>query len=452
MSPLDLTQAVQQPNVPGALQQMLLSRVHSPEQSQMLEQQRQQALSSYQDALRQPAYGNYTPTEASLYTWIANMPHPDAVYRGIAAGGQQLANQETARVKGDIAAAKVGYEDATGLDKLDTQELAALRSMAGRSGTGPTVKMDKDGNMVVYDPSTGESRVVHSSQGEAYQRIWAKAYQAATDEGMPNPEEYAHITASKVLGKSPSAAIPIQKAEPPKPATTSPEEPVTDSSIVYKDKPEASRRETYLKGDEEASIKDYRENVIPAAQQAENTLNNISVLRQIPRDQGAFAGYKARLGSVLGAMGFDNSLVRQAQSVEEIRPILAKVANDRLLLAKGVQTEGDAQRAFDEFIKITDTQKAVDFMYAWASELSQRSKMRKAVYDLSADEKNSRRFGPQYWDRTDYAKAAPVAFLNGRPWTFTDWRNKFIKLNPDAPTSAVIKEWNKLARREDGNE
>ena len=171
------------------------------------------------------------------------------------------------------------------------------------------------------------------------------------------------------------------------------------------------------------------------------------MVRQIPRTQDMFAPYREKLGSALNALGMDGAMVKEAQSLQQVRPLLAKIANDRLLMAKGVQTEGDAQRAYNEFVQITDTQQAADFMYAWAEELANRAKFKDQVYKLSGKEKGTMREGSNYWNQTDYAQAAPVAILNGKPWTFTAWRNAFVKANPDAGVSDLLSTWNGLAGR-----
>lgn len=464
MDDITLPQAAASNNITGALQQLLMQRLRSPQQAQQVQDQRQQALADYQNELRAPPMGGYTGTEHSLYNWIGSIPRntpTNALMHGIAAGGDWVKANAQGTQQGRTAAAKVGYEDAV---KEDAESLNELRNIAGLSksigrGNSPTVKMDKDGNMVVYDPSTGETKVVHSSQGAAYQRIWGKAYEQAVANDMPNPESYAHGVAANVLGKSPTASVnpPQQPADSAVSGPTSqlpgnaqPAPMVGGSpspAIAYKDKAEEARKKEYATESEKLALKDYDENVKVPGQVAESTLNNIGMLRQIPRTQDMFAPYREQLGAAMGAMGLDGKMATEAENLQQVRPILAKIANDRLLLAKGVQTEGDAQRAFNEFVKITDTQKAADFMYAWAEELANRAKFKKQVYELSAKEKGTMREGSSYWDKTDYARAAPVAILNGRPWTYTAWKQAFAKANPDASAADLIETWNSLARR-----
>lgn len=465
-----LGQAIQQPNVTGALQQMLLSRIHTPNQMQQLDQRRASTLQGYQQSLQQPASGNFSPSEQMLYSWINSLPSPYAVYKGIAAGGQQIANNEAARVQGNLAANKVEYEDAKDLNKLGVSELLAMRSLAGSKATGKFIQFHDDkGNLYIMNNATGEKQVIPASGAPLWQKVQTTAYEKAVSEGMANPEDYAVEVANRMVESSPAGftsvdtqkppvvgmgnnltPTPVPKDESPIPQAqeSTPATPTAPSTIKYRDQAEAARAKASAVGEEEAAIKDYNDNILPASKAAENTLNNVSMLRQIPRTQGAFLPYKAQVGSILEALGIsDNKLVREANSVQEMRPILSKIANDRLLLAKGVQTEGDAQRAFNEFVKITDTEKATEYMYTWASELARRAQMRDQVSQQSYKDTGSRRSQNEYWGMTDYAKTAPVAILNGRPWGFSEWRDKFLKSNPTATLRNAIDEWNKLVRR-----
>lgn len=209
MDDVTLPQAAASNNPLQQIQQYLLNRVQQQPDPQVLAQQRQQSLEQYQNSLRQPPMGNYTGTEHGLYSWIRNMGRMSpfaAVTQGIASGGDwQKANQE-GLVHGDQLAFKAGYDDVKDREKesdlLDKSMMTLGKASLGKA-SNPVVKMDKDGNMVVYDPVSGSSRVVHASQRGEYQRVWQKAYTAAVDEGMENPESYAHGVASRVLGQSP---------------------------------------------------------------------------------------------------------------------------------------------------------------------------------------------------------------------------------------------------------
>lgn len=137
-----MPQAVQAPNVAGALQSLLLSRLHSPQQAEASDKQRAGALQQYQSSLRQDPYGSYTPTQHGLYSWagaIGKMAPSAALATGIASGGQQLANQQHGLVQGDISATKVGYEDAKDQDNALNKELSAMAARAA-AAKGPSAE------------------------------------------------------------------------------------------------------------------------------------------------------------------------------------------------------------------------------------------------------------------------------------------------------------------------
>lgn len=458
----------QDPNsVQGVLSQLL--HAYNPQERQQALQRQETAQQNYNQVLQQPMpdlgpVNRMVSDYLQKYAQNPNMSWSSAASAiGSESGrtqevlqNQLLRQQKAAQEENRMATEGVREADLYGGKMLQ----GAARTASG--GGRPTVKMDKDGNMVVYDPVTQETKVVHSSQGAAYQRIWGKAYEQAVANNMDDPEAYAHGVAANVLGKSQTATVTQQN--PPKqpsastvsgatsqlPGNAQPSPVVGGSptpSITYKDKAAEAGKKEFATESEKLALKDYDENVKVPGQVAESTLNNIGMLKQIPRTQDMFAPYREKLGAAMGAMGLDGKMATEASNLQQVRPILAKIANDRLLLAKGVQTEGDAQRAYNEFIKITDTQQATDFMYAWAEELANRAKFKKQVYELSAKEKGTMREGSDYWNKTDYAQAAPVAILGNKAWTYTDWRNRFIKANPDATASDVLETWNSLAGR-----
>jgi len=130
-----------QSNVPfqQLVQQRLLGRSSTPEQSQQLQQNRASALQQYQQELMQPAMLDTTPTEMGAYNWIGEMGKGDpfaAVTSGISAGGNALALKHDKERQGRIAAVKVGYDDTTQLDVLDSRELPTLKATVAKAAAG----------------------------------------------------------------------------------------------------------------------------------------------------------------------------------------------------------------------------------------------------------------------------------------------------------------------------
>lgn len=167
-----LLEAVQEPNVSGALQQLLmakgaanpqasnpaalqqvmmqrmLGRQNTPEQSAQLQENRASALKQYQEALMQPSSGPMTASEVGAYNWIGNMGKMSpfaALTSGVAAGGQALMDSFAGERNGNVAAARAGYDDAVQLDVLDSRELPYLKAGATAKvsvgGTGGAEKI-----------------------------------------------------------------------------------------------------------------------------------------------------------------------------------------------------------------------------------------------------------------------------------------------------------------------
>lgn len=167
-----LLEAVQEPNVSGALQQLLmakgaaspqasnpaalqqvmmqrmLGRQNTPEQSAQLQENRASALKQYQEALMQPSSGPMTASEVGAYNWIGNMGKMSpfaALTSGVAAGGQALMDGFAGERAGNVAAARAGYDDASQLDVLDSRELPYLKAGATAKvsvgGTGGAEKI-----------------------------------------------------------------------------------------------------------------------------------------------------------------------------------------------------------------------------------------------------------------------------------------------------------------------
>lgn len=294
--------------------------------------------------------------------------------------------------------------------------------------------------LVRMNMQTGESELVDSSDPKVRAQMEGQLLKWAIDNDIPNPEQWAKTKAGQVVRKN---------WEEPAPAA--PGAPSQDTTGVPIPSPsEVARRKTFTTGSEEAAMKDYNENIAPAAKVADSMLNVVNTIKQIPYTQDMFAPWREKVGQAFDALGMDGKMVREAQNIKQVMPLLTKLANDRLLLAKGVQTEGDAQRAFNEFVKITDPKEAADFLYKWTTELANRAKFKNELYQVSKDREKTWQQGENYWRKSDYAQTSPMAIFNGKPWSFSEWRDKFLSANSKngATIGDAIVEWNKLTRSE----
>ena len=201
--------------IQGTLQGLLQNRNE-------LEQKQQAAQQQQLQTMRTPL-PQTNPVEAMINDYLmkyGNNPTMSwsAAASAIGAQGERerkgLESQLLRQQEADAMEAKYAGEALKEADTFGAKLASAAK--AGR-GAGVTVKMDKDGNMVVYDPATQETRVVHASQRGEYQRVWMKAYEKAVSEDMENPEGYAANVASKVLAVSPGfnpQKTPVQSGKP----------------------------------------------------------------------------------------------------------------------------------------------------------------------------------------------------------------------------------------------
>lgn len=216
-----LPQAATSNNVAGALQQMLLARMTSPQQDQALQQQRQQQLGEYQGALRADPSPSYSALDHSLYSWIGNigkMRPANAAMQGIAAGGQFRGNQAGQVHQGDVEAAKAGYTDALFQEKQADAELKGLgalgRGAAGGAGKYIQFKDDK-GNLYIMNNATGQRETIPASSSKAWEVAQKAGYDKAVAEGMPNPEEYSYEYANTTVSKAPKGVVTTDTVQKP---------------------------------------------------------------------------------------------------------------------------------------------------------------------------------------------------------------------------------------------
>ena len=95
-----------------------------------------------------------------------------------------------------------------------------------------------------------------------------------------------------------------------------------------------------------------------AAQQIETTLRDTRAMVSGKDATGAATGAPANIGPVARAEGAVRNWLGTAdentRSLQELKRVRSKLRNDYLMLAKGVQTEGDATRAMDAMMPDTN--------------------------------------------------------------------------------------------------
>lgn len=418
--------------------------------------ERDTAQRSYVDQLNQPI--DNTPTDIQKYAAMAQAfsDNPAMPMTGLSKAlqifGQSTSAQDLEqRKRADLArmtAAKLAQEDVNS----SINEMKSMSSLAKASGGNLTPEKLAS----VYNGARNEAAQIakdYNFKSAAERSAWIEqqaniAVQNYVDRYSTGGGSYGVGRPPSQVGTAPDSPNPATPdANTPAPQTA--EQPAPGAKVpppVLRDRPEEARQKENATATEKMYLKDYEENVKPAGQAADSMLNTIATLKQIQFEPGMFAEWKGKLGAAMDALGMDGNMVRQAESVQQVRPLLSRIANDRLMMAKGTQTEGDAQRAYNEFMRITDTKKAIEFMIAWSEELANRAKMKDRLYQYGNKEKGTWSAGPELWNQTDYAATSPVAVLGGKTYSFSDWRDKFMRANPDADIRTAVNEWNKLTR------
>lgn len=144
--------------------------------------------------------------------------------------------------------------------------------------------------------------------------------------------------------------------------------------------------EQAAKTQEQEEGKNYTEKFLPSIESARGIAESADRLAALNLPYGKTANIKELVGGWLAESPYNTEagkkLVDEAERIQSARPILEKIRQDVLNAAKGVQTEGDAERALGQFVKLTDTPQA-------AKELSRVAHATDYIADLSAQYANA---------------------------------------------------------------
>ena len=346
-----LLEAVQEPNVSGALQQLLmakgaaspqasnpaalqqvmmqrmLGRQNTPEQSAQLQENRASALKQYQEALMQPSSGPMTASEVGAYNWIGNMGKMSpfaALTSGVAAGGQALMDSFAGERNGNVAAARVGYDDAAQLDVLDSRELPYLKA-----GATAKVSVGGTGGAEKILPLYGKIFNSYSQQAKdmqfatpAERTAWIRQN---TDETVKATVGQFGISVNpEVLGKlfSATASVDSENAD------------ATSTSRIVQQNGSPSAKQTASSEISSASPPGMQ--IAPGTQKARDS--EASRLRNGEMD-GSLPGWPTMPAEPSAASSVDRG--KFAQSTPPGTPPFRNVPNEKLM-AKGAEGMGEA--------------------------------------------------------------------------------------------------------------
>lgn len=129
------------------------------------------------------------------------------------------------------------------------------------------------------------------------------------------------------------------------------------------------------KEQEKAAAEDYSKNVLPHVATAEKLKGAVLSLNEVDPSTSPISGLVSALGKAGSVIGLpaDNALVREATKINNGQKVVEALRNDILQMAKGVQTEGDAERALTQIASMTDMKQVFESTKALMSGLAQRA-------------------------------------------------------------------------------
>lgn len=238
---------------------------------------------------------------------------------------------------------------------------------------------------------------------DAYEGQPVEAYQQAMQSTLNGlihkyisgnlPPEIAATLGETAAGPGPAAAPPAARA----PAAAPPEDDdVSDLPryILSREQPQAQRPGVLKsKGQEkqvEIAAEDYKTNVLPAVANAEKIRSAVLDLDQIDPTTTPMAGIVQALGKAGSVIGLPSSnvLMKESSKLDTADKIIKTLQNDILMLAKGVQTEGDAKRAMAQIASLSDRGEVFDATKTLMKAISDRAMDKQSFFNSWAQKNN----------------------------------------------------------------
>lgn len=265
--------------------------------------------------------------------------------------------------------------------------------------------------------------------------------EVATRYGVPNLGAQQPPFRAEVPGVQPQPApgnaqpVPGQPQPSPQPAPgAAPESPITPvdlpSYVLSKAPPQTVSRQPGVsmrdpvqdatrKEQMKVAAEDYQKSVLPHVAGAEKIKAAILNLNEVDPATSPVAGLVSALGKAGSVIGLpaDNALVREATKINTGQKVVEALRNDLLLLAKGVQTEGDAQRALQQIASMNDMKEVFVSTKALMSGLAQRAIEKQNFYNTYAMQNGGSYVGAaEAWSKnsSDVPIIKKVKFKSGR--------------------------------------
>ena len=189
----------------------------------------------------------------------------------------------------------------------------------------------------------------------------------------------------------------------------------------------------------------WAEGALERATASDDILQNLDQLSAMDLQTGALEPWKARFASVAHGFGLTRfaDQISKIETVEGFRSISNRMVNAMLNLAKGPQTEGDAQRARETQAQLGNTQLGNKFIIALARSSAMAAKELAAFIDDRRAE--GMRIGQARREWRKYANFPRISptrkDADGLPVFFFDFKNYARKTNPSYSDADIVEAW-----------
>lgn len=268
--------------------------------------------------------------------------------------------------------------------------------------------------------------------------------------GAPGPV----VEPPRVPAVPPGAVAPPPGAPPAAAAPTPPPSPYAAYIQAEPPKPRVAMRDPVAEKIAEAGGKEaaknaeetYTKDVVPAANTAEELLDEVTRWRSVRTPTGRLAAWKESAGGWMDALGIDNKVVREAKDLQKLNEILMRRTQRGLALQKGVQTEGDAQREQTAGAQIANTLDANDFILRNVASTSLRIKEKQRFFDEFRERRGNLVGSDAAWRK--YVDDTPrTASIDGRLVFVNEFFDRVQQANPGATRDQIMEAWRERSKR-----
>lgn len=188
---------------------------------------------------------------------------------------------------------------------------------------------------------------------------------------------------------------------------------------VIVDKVTQANLEAMMKGAEDA----YQKSIAPGGDAGLKMKQNLSALRAINPTTGPIAPMVSSIAKWMDVLPesvrANSSIIREGDRIGSAEKLIESMRNDILLMAKGVQTEGDAQRAMKQIANISDPKARWDTMMSYMNAVADAQIDRQLFYG-----KHREKIGNYMGADTAWLQNAPRDLI--KPIKHKDGTEKFV--------------------------